>query len=186
MINARDDHFMAHAHASFEVQIDRGLVHYFSSFDCGLDVLVEQESYVNWQKDDSGEYVQSGEVSYIAQPIDRNLQANGEYNLFHICRTAEAGFFSLLTSGYAPKDAIGILPQCARSTVVVTGNYNQWKNWLDIILVNALPFNLRLASTKIALAFADTCARVFKPQITKATGLVQNWEEKSKLTGGEE
>lgn len=51
------------------------------------------------------------------------------YKLWHTtCLTCEDGYFEMLSEGYTPQQARGLLPTCLKTEVVVTANWREWRN----------------------------------------------------------
>lgn len=87
---------------------------------------VESQRYVNYTKDKFG-----GEISVI-KPYDLDPDTV-EYDIWRAgCEQAEYYYFELIKRKVKPETARSVLPNSAKTEIVMTGNVRSWRQFLQL------------------------------------------------------
>jgi thymidylate synthase (FAD) len=87
---------------------------------------VESQRYVNYSKEKFG-----GAVQFI-KPFDLT-EGTMEYRIWKdACDNAEASYFSLIQYKVKPETARSVLPNSAKTELVMTGNVRSWRQFFSL------------------------------------------------------
>lgn len=87
----------------------------------------ESQRYCNYSKDKF-----DNNVTFI-QPWWMDEEDDVGYSVWKkSCLQAERAYFDLLSFGYSPQQARGVLPNCTKTEIVVTANYREWRHILKL------------------------------------------------------
>lgn len=87
---------------------------------------VESQRYNNYSKGKFG-----GEVSFI-KPFDINEDSLAYWIWIGACREAEDYYFRLLKQKVKPETARAVLPNCAKTELIMTGNIRSWRQFFQL------------------------------------------------------
>lgn len=153
-----------HASATFLIEdVSRALTH----------ELVRHRLFSFCQR--SQRYVKESEPSYVIPDVlvDDN-SANDKIKAAHECfiKAMENAWMSykfLLDCGLKPEDARFVLPNACTTTITVSGNFREWRNFLQLRLSPRAQWEIRKLANIILQKLVEIAPSVFKDLLVLAS-----------------
>lgn len=153
-----------HASATFLIEdVSRALTH----------ELVRHRLFSFCQR--SQRYVKETEPSYVIPDVlvDDN-SANDKMKAAHECfiKAMENAWMSykfLLDCGLKPEDARFVLPNACTTTITVSGNFREWRNFLQLRLSPRAQWEIRKLANIILQKLVEIAPSVFKDLLVLAS-----------------
>lgn len=123
LLKKQHEAMLEHSSLSVLFTVDRGVTHEMVRHRI-MSFAQESTRYCNY---DSGKF--GGEITVI-RPFfwDEHSVAYDRWR--RACLAAEDSYIKLIRSGMQPQEARSVLPTSTKASIVMTGNYREWRHFL--------------------------------------------------------
>lgn len=146
---------LEHQSVSVRVICDRGISHEIVRHRLGA-YSQESTRYCNYCKESFGE-----EITVIRP---EHLDGKGEYDVQvwrDAMKSAESSYFKLISMGWSPQEARGVLPTELKTELVITYNLRQWRHFFQMRCSPAAHPQIRVLALSMLAGFKKVIPVVF-------------------------
>lgn len=155
---------LEHGGFSALIKTDRGVTHELVRHRL-FSFAQESTRYCNYSKDKFG-----GEISVLCPKEIWEGSEEGNAIWSNEMISAEKAYLDLISLGYAPQVARAVLPTCLVTTILVTGNFREWRHFFELRALGR--------SGKPQSAMLDVASKLLKMAYEKFPVMFEDlWEE---------
>lgn len=168
LIESGHESQLEHSSLSVKFICDRGISHEIVRHRL-FSFSQESTRYCNYSKDKF-----DSEITFIL-PCFIDPTTTAYDNFVRFCQRAECEYFDMLNFRFMAQEARAVLPNCVKTTLVVTGNYREWRSFLKLRTASdahpqmrelTIPL-LRELQSKIPIIFDDILPEKTVPEVLK-------------------
>jgi thymidylate synthase (FAD) len=154
ILNSGHHSVLEHSSASLKITTDNGIMREITRHRL-FSYSIESTRYCNYSGDKFG-----NEIKFI-KPSQIKDNCDNEDAWKQSIRYAECGYLTLINMGVSPQNARSVLPLCTSCQITMTGNFRNWRHFLELRLDNSAHPDMILLAKLICSELKKIAPSVF-------------------------